>query len=212
MNSPKRLIKAALIIAFVLCLVHALTAIKKTPTEPTASQEVTPTATVSLTPTSTTTPTAATEPPKRELGAGNTEDVRTDPDNYYYNADELAMGLLYDMVPLAPYFIDAQEKYGIDAVFLAAVAAEESGWGQYQFRRNNIFGFERCDFDSLPGCIDYAADWIKTQYLTPDGLYYNGESVTAINIRYNGRATWEENVKSIMAQIINRIESHQRKG
>ena len=140
-------------------------------------------------------------------GAGNASDVTVASDKRYYNADELAKGLLYDLVPLAPYFIAAQETYGIDAVFLAAIAAEESGWGRYQFRRNNIFGFENCDFDSVAQCIDYAASWLKTHYITPGGNYYEGVGVVDINKHYNGRDTWEEHVTDIMGQITTRIES-----
>lgn len=141
------------------------------------------------------------------LGAGRVTDVTVDEEYRYYNADELAKGLLYDLVPLAPYFIEAQETYGIDAVFLAAIAAEESGWGRYQFRKNNIFGFENCDFDSVEHCIDYAANWLRTQYLTPGALYYEGVGVADINKHYNSRKTWEDNVGAIMGQIVNRIES-----
>lgn len=144
------------------------------------------------------------------LGAGCVTDITVRPGYRYYNADELATGLLYDLVPLAPQFIEAQETYGIDAVFLAAVAAEESGWGRYQFRQNNVFGFENCDYDSLEQCIDHAASWIKTQYLTPGGLYYEGVGVAEINQHYNGRPVWEEHVTAIMGQIVEQIESEVR--
>lgn len=141
------------------------------------------------------------------LGAGYLSNVKVRPGYRYYDADDLAKGLLHDLVPLAPFFIEAQETYGIDAVFLAAIAAEESGWGRHQFRKNNIFGFEKCDFDSLEHCIDYAASWLNTQYLTPGGRYYEGVGVADVNKHYNGRKTWEEHVGVIMGQIVNRIES-----
>lgn len=139
-------------------------------------------------------------------GVGNIYSVTLKDGYRYYNADELEKGLLYELKPLAPYFIKAQDTYQIDAVFLAAVAAEESGWGRYLFRKNNIFGFENCDFKSLESCIDHAAKWLRTQYLTPGGMYYEGESVAEINIHYNGRKTWEANVTAIMGQIVKRIE------
>lgn len=140
------------------------------------------------------------------LGAGYASNVKVRPGYRYYTAEELEKGLLYDLVPLADYFIEAQETYGIDAIFLAAVAAEESGWGRYKFRKNNIFGFENCDFDSLEHCVDHAASWLKTQYLTPGGTYYEGAGVADINKHYNGRDTWEQHVVAIMGQIVDRIE------
>ncbi len=139
-------------------------------------------------------------------GAGNINNVTVDDSLYYYNAAELEKGLLHDLKPLALLFIQAQEKYGIDAVFLAAIAAEESGWGRYQFRQNNIFGFEGFDFDSLEECIDYVASFLSKQYLTPGAKYYEGTSVAAVNTYYNGRDTWEEHITQIMNNIIKRIE------
>lgn len=139
-------------------------------------------------------------------GAGNSHSVTVADGLYYYTAEELEKGLLHDLKPLAPLFIQAQEKYGIDAVFLAAVAAEESGWGRYQFRQNNIFGFYGPQFESLEHCIDHVANFLLREYLTPSGKYYKGTSVAAVNTYYNGRDTWEEHVTSIMASIVNRIE------
>lgn len=140
------------------------------------------------------------------LGAGCVLAVTVRPGYRYYTVEELEKGLLHELKPLAPYFVQAQETYGIDAVFLAAVAAEESGWGRYQFRKNNIFGFENCDFDSLEQCIDYAANWLSYKYLTPSGVYYEGLSVVDVNKHYNGRSDWEDHVVAIMGQIVDRIE------
>lgn len=139
-------------------------------------------------------------------GAGNIHSVTVDDTLYYYTTEELEKGLLHDLKPLAPLFVQAQDKYGIDAVFLAAIAAEESGWGRHQFRKNNVFGFYGPEFESLDHCIDYVANFLLTKYLTPDGKYYKGTSVAAVNTYYNGRDTWEDHVTKIMTNIVNRIE------
>lgn len=146
----------------------------------------------------------STDPQLR--GAGDTKDVRVDPDKYYYNAEELADGLLYDLKPLAPLLVAAQNKHGVDAVFLAAVAALESGWGRYPFRPYNLFGFERHDFSSYEEGIDYCAAYLSSEYLDPEGHWYAGYSVDAINRHYNGREHWSQQVKALMRQITNRIE------
>ena len=44
---------------------------------------------------------------------------------------ELCAALKYDLVPYAGYFIEAEQKHGVNAAFLAAIAAQESGWGRY---------------------------------------------------------------------------------
>ena len=140
-------------------------------------------------------------------GPGDTLDVNVNPAVDYYTAEALEKGLLYDLKPYATDFIQAQETYHIDAVFLAAVAAEESGYGRYTFRKNNIFGYGTKDFDSVPQCIDYVASKLRDNYLTPDGIYYEGCGVAEIAIHYNnGSETWIENVTQIMYDITSRIE------
>ena len=61
-------------------------------------------------------------PAVKTLGVGNIHNVTIDTNKRYYTAEELEKGLLYELKPLAKYFIHAQEKYGIDAVFLASIA------------------------------------------------------------------------------------------
>lgn len=140
-------------------------------------------------------------------GPGDTLDVNVNPAVDYYTAEALEKGLLYDLKPYATDFIQAQETYHIDAVFLAAVAAEESGYGRYTFRKNNIFGYGTKDFDSVPQCIDYVASKLRDNYLTPEGVYFEGCGVPEIAIHYNnGSETWIKNVTQIMYDITSRIE------
>ena len=56
------------------------------------------------------------------------------------STEELEAVLKYDLKPYAQEFLYAEEDYGINACFLASIAALESGWGRYQFKENNIFG------------------------------------------------------------------------
>ena len=140
-------------------------------------------------------------------GPGDTNDVNTNPAVAYYDAELLEKGLLYELKQYAGDFVQAQDTYHIDAVFLAAVAAEESGYGRYTFRKNNIFGYGTKDFDSVPQCIDYVACKLRDNYLTPGGIYYEGCSVEQIGIHYNGRSTWVANVRQIMYEIVERIDT-----
>lgn len=45
-------------------------------------------------------------------------------------AKELGERFKYDLEPYAQAFICAEEDYGINACFLASIAALESGWGR----------------------------------------------------------------------------------
>lgn len=95
----------------------------------------------------------------------------------------------------------------VPEVFYNDYTAEESGYGRYTFRKNNIFGYGTKDFDSVPQCIDYVACKLRDNYLTPGGIYYEGCSVEQIGIHYNGRSTWVANVRQIMYEIVERIDT-----
>lgn len=109
--------------------------------------------------------------------------------------------LRHNLIGLEQVFIDAEVKHGVRADFLAAVAALESGWGRYQFRPNNIMGFGQKEFSSMEECIDTVAAYLAKHYLSPDGKYYNGETVEGVCVRYNGNPEWAEVVQQIMEEV-----------
>lgn len=122
---------------------------------------------------------------------------------------ELEAGLKYELVPLAAYFLEAERLYGVNACYLASIAALESGWGRYQFRENNLFGFGRKSFDTPEECIYYVAEFLATEYLSEDGRYFGGGySLYHVNKYYNGSDEWYESVSSIYASIMRRIEEY----
>lgn len=125
-------------------------------------------------------------------------DLRTPSD---LTADELRSGLKKDLVDLAEDFVAAEERYGVNAVFLAALAAFESGWGRHCFRENNIFGWGRKSFETKSECIDFVASKIAQHYLSEDGKYYHGMNLYGVNRSYNGSDVWLENVAAIMSKI-----------
>lgn len=126
--------------------------------------------------------------------------------------EELEAGLKYDLIPLASYFLEAEELYGVNACYLASIAALESGWGRYQFRENNLFGFGRKSFDTPEECIYYVAEFLATEYLSEDGKYFGGGySLYHVNKYYNGSDEWYEGVCSVYAGIIKRIEEYRQK-
>ena len=124
-----------------------------------------------------------------------------------FSAEELSKGLLGELSAFSEDFIAAEEKYGVNAVFLCAVAALESGWGRYCFRPNNIFGWSGKDFSTKEECIDFVASKIAEHYLSENGKYYNGKTVSGVNICYNGNDFWEEKVIGIMGMIFRKISA-----
>lgn len=94
---------------------------------------------------------------------------------------------------VANSFVIAEEKFGINAFLIAAIAAQESGWGtsarsKYQ---NNLTGYavyssdaKGSTFSSWDESIMSTAELLKKEYLTPGGHSFNGYRVEDINKRY----------------------------
>jgi beta-N-acetylglucosaminidase len=112
-------------------------------------------------------------------------------------------------------FILAEEKYGVNAVFLCSVAILESGWGSSKIARNknNLFGFSAYDsntskakrFRSKSACVDYVARFLSNNYLTHGGRYYNGRTLNAVRKRYTSSTKWDDHVANIMLLLNSRI-------
>lgn len=91
-------------------------------------------------------------------------------------------------------YVDAQNIYGVNSVFLAALASHESGYGESDLAktRNNVTGFQAYNynigaaksFDSIYDCILATAKHLSENYLTPGGKYYSGLGVRDVNVRY----------------------------
>ena len=104
---------------------------------------------------------------------------------------------LYEQIKgLAPYanaFLQAEEQSGINAKLLIAISALESGWGTSELAKtnNNLFGWTSssgyASFNTVEECITYVAWFLKNEYLSPGGQYFEGYGVDNINVHYNGR-------------------------
>jgi hypothetical protein len=96
------------------------------------------------------------------------------------STEELESVLKGNLKRYAQEFLNAEEDYHINACFLASIAALESGWGEHQFKTNNIFGFGQKEFLSIPHCIDYVAWYLRKNYINENGRYYRGGTIADI--------------------------------
>jgi beta-N-acetylglucosaminidase len=103
------------------------------------------------------------------------------------------------------YFIEAQEKYGINAEFLAAIAMHESANGTSSLarRKNNFFGLRGkkgwSSFESPEECIMFAAN-----NLAKPGGYYFGRghyTIGSIGKRYASDKKWSKRIVATMQSI-----------
>ncbi len=95
-------------------------------------------------------------------------------------------------------FVDAQNKYGVNALLLFAEAVNESGWGKssYALDRNNLFGVSAYDddpnqaryFNSVEEAIYYQASVLLREYCdTEDYRFFGshfGNKGSGIGVKY----------------------------
>lgn len=119
---------------------------------------------------------------------------------------------------LSDHYLKAEELYGVNAIFLVALTAEESGWGNSNRakKQNNLSGYavyssssRGTSFSSKGESIMATARLLKRDYLSSDGKYYNGVSISSINKRYcpNDGGRWSKNITQISNEIVSKINS-----
>ena len=122
-------------------------------------------------------------------------------------SETLFAALHHQLKPLATTFLAAEKETGVNAYFLCAVAALESGWGRSRVaqEKNNLFGWTGKGgyqtFSSTEECILEVARRIKKLYLSPEGPYFHGYTVQDVNVCYNGSDAWQREVENLMEQI-----------
>ncbi len=113
------------------------------------------------------------------------------------------------------YFIDAQNKYGINALLLFAMACHESGNGTsgYAVNRNNLFGWNAVDADpnqassfaSVASCINEQAGINLRGYVDiTDGRFFSsslGNKGSGLNVKYASDPYWGMEIASIAYSI-----------
>ena len=112
---------------------------------------------------------------------------------------------------LSNAYVYMEELYGVNAIYLMSLSAEESGWGRSQLAitHNNIGGIKSSNgwmyFSDWGECLDYKARLLKNRYLSENGDYFNGYSIWNVNIKYCEQNTWADNINSIAYGLLNKI-------
>jgi hypothetical protein len=117
--------------------------------------------------------------------------------------------------PLKDYaqsFIDAQNKYGVNAQYLVAHAIWETGWDGSNLRnyKHNLFGYSAynvcpftCGFYFPTGgdSINFEGYIVRRDYLNETGSFYNGPTLTGMNVRYATDPNWKNGIANLMQSI-----------
>ena len=105
-------------------------------------------------------------------------------------------------------FVNNQNTYGVNALLMASIAINESGWGDSSIakNKNNLFGLNAVDaspsqsanyYSSVSTCIkDFAETYMSKKYLNPNGSNYRGaylgNKASGINVQYASDPYWGE--------------------
>lgn len=103
------------------------------------------------------------------------------------------------------YIIKAEEKYGVNALYIIGIGIQESGWTGSELSREkgNLFGIcaftENVDgalkFDNKERCIMFLAKLLSEDYLKESGQYYGGGySIKHVNKYYADDKTWGDSI------------------
>lgn len=132
-------------------------------------------------------------------------------------AEELEYGLKNtNLQGLGKDFKKAEEKYEVNAILLMGMAKHETGNGHSYLAKtkNNLFGFNAIDQDPINSAntfkdkgesIDHVAKFLKENYLSEDGKFYNGISTKSIGKLYASDPEWSNKVDYMMREVCRNI-------
>lgn len=112
------------------------------------------------------------------------------------------------------YFIECEEKYGVNAIGVMAIAVHESAWGTSRRAQedHNLTGYGVYS-DSAKGInapskeenLLMTAKLLKESYLTRSGSHYKGISLMAVNESYCTSGDWAINVTTHAYTLMDRL-------
>lgn len=149
----------------------------------------------------------------------NSEDVTLPSNATQYHMTKALKGT--PLVAESNTFIEAEKEYGVNALFLAGIVANESSWGTSSraINQNNLSGYAVYSrgatgaiFDSWKDSILATAKLLAKDYLTSNGECFNGKSVEGVNTLYCQNEdgtdyTWSTQVDSIAKELQQKINS-----
>lgn len=111
-------------------------------------------------------------------------------------------------------FLTVEKNYGINSLAMIGIVANESAWlnSDRTQRQNNVTGYavysdssKGVSFSSIDESILTTAKLLQTDYINPQGRFYNGLSVSDVNIMYSSDAKWNSTVASVANQLKDKI-------
>jgi beta-N-acetylglucosaminidase len=109
-------------------------------------------------------------------------------------------------------FMTAETTYHVSARYFVAHAILESAWGTSAIAQNkhNLFGYGADDrnpygdamtFSSFDACIQFVAQKVDENYLSPSGPFYHGPTLRGMNVDYASDPNWAAKIAAIASTI-----------
>ena len=120
---------------------------------------------------------------------------------------------------LGQAFKDVEYTEGVNALFGIAQAALETGWGTSAIatQKNNLFGITAYDsnpfgdastYASPAACVAYWGKFITENYLTPGGVYFNGDNPAGVAKRWASDPNYASKIVNIMNLLISELPAN----
>lgn len=116
---------------------------------------------------------------------------------------------------LGSAFVEAEQKYGVNALYMMGLACLESGFGNSAFaqKRNNLYGWNAVDsnpdnassFASKKEATLYVASKLQSNYLTEGGAYYEGYSARAVDVHYCTDKAHADKIVNIVNNLLQKL-------
>lgn len=116
---------------------------------------------------------------------------------------------------LGSAFVEAEQKYGVNALYMMGLACLESGFGNSAFaqKRNNLYGWNAVDsnpnnassFSSKKEATLYVASKLQSNYLTEGGAYFEGYSPRAVDVHYCTDKAHADKIVSIVKNLVQKL-------
>jgi hypothetical protein len=88
------------------------------------------------------------------------------------------------LVGLEQYFINAEQQYGVNCVFLMSIAGARKRMGHVTVQQNNLFGFGQYDLRQRKSASTRLPKRFQPNLPCDDGIYYSGKTINAVWTRY----------------------------
>ncbi|MEM4385921.1 MAG: glucosaminidase domain-containing protein [Candidatus Anstonellales archaeon] len=147
---------------------------------------------------------------------GSKLDIRVK-SNWEYNDFKAVVN--EEMYPLIPVVIKMEKEVGVNALYLMAVAINETGWGKKFSGKNNYFNWtpdakRYYNFDDMNELYEFSARQYKNKYLKYDfyDIKQDRISIELVNTRYailedgTPNKEWADTVIKVMVMLSKRLK------